>query len=190
MTSSLIVLDSVFVLLGIFLLVHFWAYGGRRRQLPPGPRGLPLIGNLLDMPSEQEWLTFARWGELYGWYFDFVQTINLTGYQGDISSISMLGQTIVILNSVKIANELLDKKSSIYSDRPVLQMGGELVGWKNSLVLIPYGDRHKRSRKLFHTLVGTPNIVKQYRPVQAREVRRFLKWIMESPEKLQQHIRK
>ena len=24
--------------------------------------------------------------------------------------------------------------------RPVLWMGGELVGWKNTLVLLPYGD--------------------------------------------------
>ena len=35
-------------------------------QLPPGPKGLPLIGNLLDMPSEKEWLTFARWGDTWG----------------------------------------------------------------------------------------------------------------------------
>jgi cytochrome P450 len=102
----------------------------------------------------------------------------------------VLGQTIVILNSAKTASDMLDKKSSIYSDRPVLQMSGELVGWKNSLVMLPYGDRHRRFRKLFHNLVGTPNIVKQYRPAQEREVRRFLKWILESPEKLQQHIRK
>ncbi len=29
---------------------------------------------------------------------------------------------------------MLEKKSVIYSDRPVLQMGGELVGWKRTLV--------------------------------------------------------
>ena len=34
--------------------------------LPPGPKGLPLLGNILDMPSSFEWLTFARWGEQYG----------------------------------------------------------------------------------------------------------------------------
>lgn len=35
-------------------------------SLPPGPKGLPLVGNVLDMPSEKEWLTFARWGETWG----------------------------------------------------------------------------------------------------------------------------
>ena len=38
----------------------------KHAPLPPGPKRLPLIGNLLDMPSEQEWLTFTRWGEKWG----------------------------------------------------------------------------------------------------------------------------
>lgn len=38
----------------------------RRFSLPPGPKGLPLVGNIFDMPVEREWLTFARWGEVWG----------------------------------------------------------------------------------------------------------------------------
>ena len=33
---------------------------------PPGPKKLPLIGNILDMPSKFEWETAQRWGETYG----------------------------------------------------------------------------------------------------------------------------
>ena len=40
---------------------------------PPGPRKLPLLGNLLDMPSSQEWLTFAEWGRKWG-------TLSYIGY--------------------------------------------------------------------------------------------------------------
>jgi hypothetical protein len=40
-------------------------------SLPPGPKGLPLVGNLLDMPVEREWLTFARWGEVWGSFVIF-----------------------------------------------------------------------------------------------------------------------
>lgn len=35
--------------------------------LPPGPRRIPIIGCLLDMPTYGfEWLTYQRWGEKYG----------------------------------------------------------------------------------------------------------------------------
>jgi hypothetical protein len=37
-----------------------------RSSNPPGPKPLPLIGNLLDMPRTQEWKTFLRWKEQYG----------------------------------------------------------------------------------------------------------------------------
>ena len=38
----------------------------RRGPPPPGPPGLPLLGNLLDMPDNPSWTTYIRWGEKYG----------------------------------------------------------------------------------------------------------------------------
>jgi len=29
--------------------------------LPPGPKTLPLIGNLLDKPASFEWMTYHKW---------------------------------------------------------------------------------------------------------------------------------
>ncbi|KAL1751069.1 hypothetical protein FB107DRAFT_222736, partial [Schizophyllum commune] len=78
----------------------------RRRSLPlpPGPPSLPIIGGLLSMPSEKEWLTFAKWGRKYV----------------DICSVSVSGQTMIIINSPRIAMDLLDRRSAIYSDRPAI----------------------------------------------------------------------
>ena len=39
-----------------------------------------------------------------------------------------MGKHIVVLNSIKAAMTMLDKKGSKYSDRPIFPMGGELVG--------------------------------------------------------------
>ena len=42
--------------------------------------------------------------------------------KGDLVHASALGQHIIVVNSVKTANELFEKKSHIYSDRPVITM--------------------------------------------------------------------
>jgi len=37
-----------------------------RLPLPPGPKGIPIIGNLRDIPSGQAWITYTQWKEQYG----------------------------------------------------------------------------------------------------------------------------
>ncbi|TEB32646.1 cytochrome P450 [Coprinellus micaceus] len=141
--------------------------------LPPGPKRLPLLGNLLDMPTQQEWLTFAEWGKKYG----------------DIASISLFGQEFFIVSSAQVAIEMLEKKSAIYSDRPVMEMGGELVGWKHTLVLLPYGDRFRSYRKMFHQVIGTNAAMANFHPVEEAETHRFLKLLLERPKEFANHIR-
>ena len=67
MNFTLIVLGEFALGLAIlFIAVIRFIKVKPRLRLPPGPRGLPVIGNVLDMPSEKEWLTFAQWGETWG----------------------------------------------------------------------------------------------------------------------------
>ncbi|SJL03008.1 related to cytochrome P450 CYP2 subfamily [Armillaria ostoyae] len=165
------------LLVVIIALVSIWGLFRRTRNdapLPPGPRGLPLIGNLIDMPSDKEWFTFARWGKEYG----------------DIASVSVLGQRIVILNPAQVAIDMLDKKSSIFSDRPVLVMAGELVGWKKVLGLTPYGARFRDYRRRAYQLFGNNAAMKQFLPLEELETRRFLTRLLAKPEDLSAHIRK
>lgn len=45
---------------------------------------------------------------------------------GPISSVTVMGQAIIIVNDYNIALDLLDKRSAVYSDRPVLPFAGEM----------------------------------------------------------------
>jgi hypothetical protein len=109
---------------------------------------------------------------------------------GDICSVTVLGQPLIVLNSAKMAIDMLHKKSAIYSDRPVLQMAGELVGWKNTLVLLPYGERFRRYRRLFHSLIGNQAMVKRFYPCEELEARKLLRRILAKPDDLTAHVRK
>lgn len=46
------------------IIVFFHMFRRRRAlPLPPGPKGLPILGNALDMPRENPWLTYWQWGK-------------------------------------------------------------------------------------------------------------------------------
>lgn len=34
--------------------------------LPPGPKGYPIIGSLLDFPTYKAWLVYDKWFKIYG----------------------------------------------------------------------------------------------------------------------------
>lgn len=53
---------------GALALAVFLGYRltSRRQLLPPGPRGLPLVGNAFEFPSSSIWETFTRWKASYG----------------------------------------------------------------------------------------------------------------------------
>lgn len=64
--------------------------------LPPGPKGIPLLGNVNDLPKPGGGL------EAYHW-------LKHKDEYGPISSVTVLGQTIVIINDAQIALELLSR---------------------------------------------------------------------------------
>ncbi|KAG6894730.1 hypothetical protein C0993_010911 [Termitomyces sp. T159_Od127] len=168
--SNINAIDVLCAFLAVFILGKLLRRGrAQRGPLPPGPKGYPVVGNVLDMPSRKEWETFRKWG--------------------NICSVTVLGQTMVILNSAQVAREMLETKGLIYSDRPVLQMAGNLVGWRNSLGLMQYGNRFRLYRRLLHDLMGSKASVHKFSDVEQIETHRFVRRVLANPADLAQHIR-
>ena len=66
--------DSVRLAIGASVLVLFLGsfFPLRKKRnpcglpLPPGPKGLPLVGNVFDLPTQYECLTYTEWRKTFG----------------------------------------------------------------------------------------------------------------------------
>jgi hypothetical protein len=58
-------LDVITVLLCLAIGV-IWYKVKFHQQHPPGPSGLPLLGNALQIPDRKQWLSFHDWAKQYG----------------------------------------------------------------------------------------------------------------------------
>ncbi|KAF8067055.1 OrdA protein [Lyophyllum atratum] len=164
-------MEVAVAVLGLFVLRGYLRRRGKY-PLPPGPTGLPILGNVADMPSEKEWVTFAEWGRKWG----------------GICSVKLFGRSMIVINSSEIQNEL-DKQGAIYSDRPRLEMGGVLVGYGETIVLLHYGPRFRTFRKYFSNHLGSAQMGKHMHTIE-HETHRFLKRQLARPNDLMSNLRK
>jgi hypothetical protein len=116
--STLHVLVLAF-LAAAFLAVRVYQKRGRL-PYPPGPRPLPLVGNLFDIPKEFSWLKYAQLSKEHGMFYFGSKATLTEGMTGDIFSFHVFGQVIVVLNSLKVTKDLLEKRGETYSERPVI----------------------------------------------------------------------
>ncbi|KAI0698607.1 CyP450 monooxygenase [Cytidiella melzeri] len=159
-TLSPLALTASAILAAVVLLARRRKWSDRLQgcTLPPGPRGWPVIGNLLDLPNGQRpWAVFRDMAQKHG----------------DIFFLRVLSTPILIISSADIALDLMEKRASIYSDKPTLTVD-ILTGWEFDMGLMPYGSRWRSIRKNFHQYFNQ-TVVPQYRDKQAREVHAFLR---------------
>ncbi len=120
-------------LLSISSVVSLWALiwisGSLRSKLPypPGPDpDNALSGNKIQITSTPNvWLKYKQWAEKYGNVDRYTKVIfhaEVFWLLGDIIYLRSYRQPIIIINSFKDAEALLEKRSRIYSSRPITPM--------------------------------------------------------------------
>ncbi|KAI0640974.1 cytochrome P450 [Trametes meyenii] len=165
----------------LFVLVRFglslWVHGAKhasRARLPPGPKPVPVLGNVHQLPMDYQEKTFAEWAKLYG----------------DVVYAKLFQRPVLVLNSLRAAQDLLEKKSVRYSSRPRLILLSELMGWDSVITHMPYGDRFHKHRRWIRDGFQTKDALFGYRPVQRRETYTLLAGLLESPAGLVDHLQR
>ncbi|THU86092.1 cytochrome P450 [Dendrothele bispora CBS 962.96] len=125
-------------------------------SLPPGPKRWPFLGSAFHMPKHYAWRTFSKWKEIYG----------------NIIYLDVLGTPIVVINSASAARDLMDKRSSIYSDRP-----RPVTGLDQTFPLKQYGEAWRTQRRLISQYL-VPSAMPEHHMIQGEEARKFVLRVM------------
>ncbi|XP_066283303.1 cytochrome P450 2D26-like [Branchiostoma lanceolatum] len=98
--------------------------------LPPGPRGLPLVGNLFSL-SKNLPLIYQEWSKKYGGVF----------------TVYAFNQPRVVLNSFSAIREALVTNADVFSSRPLVQNPLSSDPSAKGLINEPYTPRFKEHKK-------------------------------------------
>jgi hypothetical protein len=101
MPSPSAILFSLGVAATIALVIRLSQVGRRPKDVPPGASTIPVLGNLHLMPKNEVHLQFQKWAKEYG----------------PVYSLILGTKTMVVLNSARAVQDLLDKRSAIYFSR-------------------------------------------------------------------------
>ncbi|KAI9459772.1 cytochrome P450 [Boletus coccyginus] len=105
---------------------------------------------------------------------------------GNLVYSRLLGKDIIIINSEKIAKDLLEDRSRNYSDRPYF-IANDMCGVGFSTVFMPYGDRWRHHRRFFHQAFRLESLPR-FLPYQHRRACHLLRRLLDSPEQLDDHV--
>ncbi|THG00748.1 hypothetical protein TEA_025573 [Camellia sinensis var. sinensis] len=135
----------------IFLSYHL--YQRLRFNLPPGPRPLPIVGNLYDI-KKVRFRCFAEWAEVYGPIISvwFGSTLN------------------VVVSSSELAKEVLKEHDQQLADRHRSRSAAKFSREGKDLIWADYGAHYVKVRKVCTDELFSRKRLEALRPIREDEV--------------------
>ncbi|CAM6129303.1 unnamed protein product [Calypogeia fissa] len=139
----------------------------KRKQLPPGPGGWPIIGcfpSLIGrLPHESIYELSKQYGPLMFLRLGSIKT--------------------VVVTSSKFAEEILKTHDKIMASRPSLIVPREFFYNNLDVAFGPYGQQWRYSRRVCTTGLLTATRINQFREIREREVMGALHFILEESQR-------
>ncbi|XP_046343155.2 steroid 17-alpha-hydroxylase/17,20 lyase-like [Haliotis rufescens] len=130
--SAIVLEYRTTLILGLGLAVMVYLMNRKRHKLPPGPRGLPLLGNILAIQNVSLYRKLSQWEKQFG----PVMTLHL----GPVSC--------VFLNNVEAVQEAFVQKAVAFAGRPMTFSGKAFTEGGKDIAFTDYGATWQLHRKL------------------------------------------
>ncbi|KAJ7590411.1 cytochrome P450 [Mycena floridula] len=168
MTSLLIGFVVVF-----YLFYRRFVKSVRQSRLPPGPRGLPIIGNVFDLPTKDPARALR----------DMSEKCN-----SGLIHLSICGTSVFVVNTRAVAERIFGQENGAnYVDKPQFAMLTDLAGLDWATPVIPYGPRWKAHRTLLHKEFHYSSV--DHDKNIARATKCLVSRLLDQPDCFEAHIR-
>lgn len=151
----------LFVVCFILPLLMFFHKYRTNKNYPPGPKGLPIIGNLHQLDISKLYLQLSQFSKLYGPLF----------------SLSLGLRQAIVVSSAEIAKEVLKDNGNVFSNRPILYGQQKLSYNGSEMVFSQYSDFWREIRKICVVHIFSAKRVSHYSSIRKFEVKKMIKKI-------------
>ncbi|KAJ5158164.1 uncharacterized protein N7500_007815 [Penicillium coprophilum] len=138
---------------------------------PPGPKGIPIFGSLLDLKSGRDDLDYKMYRHLASY--------------GEMTTIHLGSKTWVLLNSQRVVSELIAKRGSLTNGRSPMPVASGIISRDGRSVLLPPNGWTEKRRVMHSLLSGTA--LNQYAAWQELESTQLLAEYLYQPELWYRH---
>ncbi|XP_076899027.1 6,7,8-trihydroxycoumarin synthase-like [Bidens hawaiensis] len=150
--ASFLIISSVVLLFLLPIIIRFLS---KTRPLPPGPPGLPIIGNLHQL-NVSEHLSEYLWG--------------LSKTYGPLMSLRIGRVQTLVVSSAEMAKEILKTNDLVFCTRPLLTGFRKLSYNNQDIVLSPYNEYWRQMRKICTLHLFSTKQVSSFCSVREEEV--------------------
>ena len=158
-------MTMLFLLLLLFSILI--SIGKKHKQLrnirqPPGPPGLPFIGNLHQFDSEKAHEFLSQLSKKYG----------------PLMSLQLGSVPVLVISSARMAKQALTTHDLVFSGRPASVGRQKLSYNRRDIAFSPYSDYWREMRKICVLQLFSLKRVQSFRPIREDEISSMIQKIL------------